>query len=274
MLLLAPTLTPLHVRSCSSRSTAWSCTARCGWRSREPRPATSWRRTQITRRDGRILGLTSPCRHFFSCRAARASASRAPTDTACAGASGPSRRRSSSVPPAGARIYREGRGGERSRRGVSCVRRRRRRRPAGCGIRLRSATRRSACWRGPRPSRPSEGHRGRMRECDPRWSRGQPTRRLGGDVHDQSSRRAAEFASLSGDDERDRESAVGSAEEAGQCLPLARRGDDLVLGRVSVPTDREELSQDHRLPRSVDFGRNPRPHEYSYRLSEGESGVR
>ena len=57
MLLLAPTLTPLHVRSCSSRSTAWSCTARCGWRSREPRPATSWRRTPITRRDGRMLGL-------------------------------------------------------------------------------------------------------------------------------------------------------------------------------------------------------------------------
>ena len=28
MLLLAPTLTPLHVRSCFSRSTAWSCTAR------------------------------------------------------------------------------------------------------------------------------------------------------------------------------------------------------------------------------------------------------
>ena len=53
-------------------------------------------------------------------------------------------------------------------RGVSCVRRRRRR-PAGCGIRLRSATRRSACWRGPRPSRPSKGHRDRMRECDPRW---------------------------------------------------------------------------------------------------------
>ena len=112
MLLLAPTLTPLHVRSCSSRSTAWSCTARCGWRSREPRPATSWRRTPITRRDGRMLGLTSPCRHFFSCRAARTSASRAPTDTACAGASGPSRRRSSSVPPAGARMYRERRGGK------------------------------------------------------------------------------------------------------------------------------------------------------------------
>ena len=72
-----------------------------------------------------MLGLTAPCRHFFSCRAARASPSRAPTDTACAGASGPSRRRSSSVPPAGARMYREGRGGERSRRGVSCVRRRR-----------------------------------------------------------------------------------------------------------------------------------------------------
>ena len=35
-----------------------------------------------------MLGLTVPCRHFFSCRAARASASRAPTDTACAGASG------------------------------------------------------------------------------------------------------------------------------------------------------------------------------------------
>ena len=140
MLLLAPALTPLHVRSRSARSTAWSCTARCGWRSREPRPATSWRRTPITRRDRRMLGLTAPCRHFFSCRAARASASRAPTDTACAGASGPSRRRSSSVPPAGARMYREGRGGERSRRGVSCVRRRLRR-PAGCGIRLRSATR-------------------------------------------------------------------------------------------------------------------------------------
>ncbi len=28
-----------------------------------------------------MLGLTAPCRHFFSCRAARASASRAPTDT-------------------------------------------------------------------------------------------------------------------------------------------------------------------------------------------------
>ena len=65
-----------------------------------------------------MLGLTAPCRHFFSCRAARASASRAPTDTACAGASGPSRRRSSSVPPAGARMQREGRGGERSLVGV------------------------------------------------------------------------------------------------------------------------------------------------------------
>ena len=33
-----------------------------------------------------MLGLAAPCRHFFSCRAVTASASRAP---ACAGASGP-----------------------------------------------------------------------------------------------------------------------------------------------------------------------------------------
>ena len=73
-----------------------------------------------------MLGLTAPCRHFFSCRAARASASRAPTDTACAGASGPSRRRSSSVSPAGARMYREGRGGTVPRRGPLCTKRERR----------------------------------------------------------------------------------------------------------------------------------------------------
>ena len=32
-----------------------------------------------------LLGLTSPCRNPFSCRAARAPASRAATDTACGG---------------------------------------------------------------------------------------------------------------------------------------------------------------------------------------------
>ena len=135
MLLLAPTLTPLHVRSCSSRSTAWSCTARCGWRSRQPRPATSWIRANA--------GLDGPVQAFLLVQGRQGVGQPGPTDTACAGASGPSRRRSSSVPLAGARMYREGRGGERSRRGVSCVRRRRRR-PADCGIRLRSATRRSA----------------------------------------------------------------------------------------------------------------------------------
>ena len=57
------------------------------------------------------VGLDGPVQAFLLVQAARASASRAPTDTACAGASGPSRRRSSSVPPAGARMYRERRGG-------------------------------------------------------------------------------------------------------------------------------------------------------------------
>ena len=110
-----------------------------------------------------LLGLTSRCRIPRSCGAARASANRATTDTPARERAARSRRRSSSVPPASVRMYRESRGGERPRCGVSCVRRRGRR-PAGCGIRWRSATRRFACWRGPRRSRPSEGHLGRTRE--------------------------------------------------------------------------------------------------------------
>ena len=56
-----------------------------------------------------LLGLMSPCRNPFACRAARASARVATTDTASAGAMGLSRSRSSSVPPERYSTIRNGR---------------------------------------------------------------------------------------------------------------------------------------------------------------------
>ena len=131
-----------------------------------------------------MLGLTAPCRHFFSCRAGQGvgqpghdrhrlrGGERPVPQTILQRAAGrrahvQRRPRRGAGPAAAFRAL--ARGGWR------------RRRPAGCGIRLRSATRRSACWRGRRPSRPSAGHRsGRIAgtPCDHRPS--SPARQAGG----------------------------------------------------------------------------------------------
>ena len=101
----------------------------------------------------------------------------------------------------------------------------------------------------------------------------QLARRVGGDLYDQSSRRSSQPPPLPGNHEPHREPAVGRAEKDWQCLPLARRRDDVALGGRSVSADREEFPEDHGLSRSLGFGIDSRPKSKRCFLSQGESGV-
>ncbi len=112
-----------------------------------------------------------------------------------------------------------------------------------------------------------------MIECDHPAAAASFARRVGGDLYDQSSRRSSQPPPLPGNHEPHREPAVGRAEKDWQCLPLARRRDDVALGGRSVSADREEFPEDHGLSRSLGFGIDSRPKSKRCFLSQGGSGV-
>ncbi len=121
-----------------------------------------------------------------------------------------------------------------------------------CATWLSGYQRATKCWRtGAVADAPAWDCRGgivRIRWDDRVRSSGssrQLARRVGGDLYDQSSRRSSQPPPLPGNHEPHREPAVGRAEKDWQCLPLARRRDDVALGGRSVSADREEFPEDH-----------------------------